>query len=185
MVQPAGESDGRSRRRNRAGQPSGQGSAYYSQTLRWDIPDPLLGAWNLILATGSLDAPPSCKTRGTTHHPETTSSLECLSPEALVLQMFASIVCISGPREHFIYPSLLGHRLLGGSFGWGWVLSRALGLRKSRSHNGGTHSHGEDPGWGCGDPAFWFFKARHSWSLGFTGAFGMGFSGPLPQQQRE
>lgn len=57
---------------------------------------------------------------GTTCHHETTSNLGCLIPEALVLQMFASSVCDPGPREHFIYRGLLGHRLLGGSFGQGW-----------------------------------------------------------------
>lgn len=94
-----------------------QDSADYSQTLRWGILDPLLGVWNLILAPGSLDDPPSCKNMGDrTRHHETTSNLECLIPEALVLQVFASSVCIPGPGEYFIYPSLLGHRLLGGSF---------------------------------------------------------------------
>lgn len=94
-----------------------------------------------------------------------------------MLQMFASIV--SGPREHFTYPSLLGHRLLGGSFGRGWVLLSALGLRKSRSLKGGMHSHGEDPVWGCGDPAFWFLKPDTLGHLVLLGPSGW------PQQQRE
>lgn len=45
-----------------------------------------------------------------------TATLDVLFPRSRCCECLPPVFTLSAPREHFIYPNLLGHRLLGGSF---------------------------------------------------------------------